>query len=904
MYCILQKKNTITSTTALHMTAFFGLEVETDILLENGHAVDCYNEQGSTPLSIAIEKGHEAIVWLLARKNPTLLMKYRLDKTILHLAVESGHESLAKSFLELDSDRRRDDRDAPNSLCKGVERAHNRAEVSLFDIQANLEKTDGGMTPLALAAQKGQHGIVKLLLKRGVRPDSEVTSHQRNGIERGATPLSIAARNGPQEIVKILLEHDARPDVKDSGGQTPLSHAAENGHVQVMQLLLTAGARINLAYRYGGSPLIWGVKGRQVAAVKLSLQSGANPNIHGYRSSALDIAVAHEMTDMVDLLLSHGASPNIHDRDLFHEVSSLIFERVGKETWTLLVKHVVRDDPKGVHDDMLLWAVGHGYIALVEVLLEQSANINIRDPQSGETPLSLAVMKRHYEVAAILIDKGANLLSKAALEGAKDVVRLLLERGANPKSRDSVGQAPLFYAMENGDEDDSYHEVDSPSRQLLKSLELEEHPGTAELPRPSKEIRLDFWAAAHGHLDPIEAPMEKDSSHPCNDDSRRTPFTLAIKNRQVAGIKHFLHCGLDPNFEDEAGYTPLSWAVHSGDEATIQLLLESGADHNTPIKEVSTEQETPRPHLLFFVERGYERVVKLLLQRGVDPNYEPCGSAESGPDSTDEWHNALTLAVMKGHFNVVNILLRRNIDNLLCHDALRLAMELTDTPLACLIMQKSIRTNWLLDAHGHELLFQEAFSGCVPVLKGLLNAGMKRELSAPSCRRPIEVTTIRRSSPTQIQKRANAYPGDTPLKFAAEEGHLEVVQVLLDNNTNPIAGSPLLGAIRNGHVRVAELLFRHGAQLDTENYGAVLLHVTVARGHLDAVRMVLDMGLDPKIGLDPELELDTWKQADPDKIKGMEKLDPERTYVGPGHLLFEAVARANVDIVQLLLTRV
>lgn len=940
----------IPSTTALHMTAEFGLEIEADILLAKGHKVDCYDQRGHTPLSIAIARGHEAIVRVLARRNPTRLIKNRPDTTILHLAVESGHESLVKSLLELDSedpDRRRDDRNVLSSLSGGVERAHNRTEVSVFDIQANLEKRDDdGMTPLKLAAMNGHHGIVKLLLKRGASLDSVVTEDEVTGTRSGATPLCLAAREGHQEVVRLILENGARPDGLDRSGQTALLYATGRGHVQVMQLLIAAGARINAPNGCGVTPLFFGVERHQVAAVNLLLQNGADPNIYGNNRCPLVCAVRLEMTDMVDLLLTHRANPNIQDRNP-GGISSRMVEQVGKATWGVLVKHVVQDVPNAVHNDMLLWAARHGYISLVELLLEHSANINIKDPQSGESPLSLAVLKGHYQVAAILVDRGANLeiqdsigrspLSKAAMCGAEDAVRLLLERGANPGSRDSAGQTPLFYAIEKGNEAviRTLLEMDpnlcdcrdefgrSPlmvaTEETLSALlqvigDTRQHPEVVfsgldivmkticssgyELPH-SKGQRLLLWAATHGHLDVIKAVMEKGISPLCRDDSGKDPLTLAIKNRQVGVIKHFLNCGLDPNSKNKAGYTPLSWAVYSGDEATIQLLLGSGADHNTPIKEVSSMSPGPSPRLLFFlaVDRGYGRVVELLLQLGVNPNHEITRClTRSGP------HSALTLAVMRGHFNVADILLHRNIDNVQCHAALHLAMEFNDTPLACLIMQKGIQTNWLLEEYGEQLLFQAVFSGCVPVLKSLLDAGMKPEIPPKPRHLYIKSRTDRRSTPAETRQLAYAHIGDTPLKFAAREGHLEIVQVLLDKDANPNSASPLLGAILNGHVRVAELLLLRGAQLDTENFGALLLYVTISRGDLDAVRMLLDIGLDPKMELDLHT-IERIQRLNLDGIREMEKLDREMAYVGQGHLLFQAVARGHLDIVQLLLTK-
>ena len=70
------------------------------------------------------------------------------------------------------------------------------------------------------------------------------------------------------------------------------------------------------------------------------------------------------------------------------------------------------------------------------------------------------------------------------------------------------------------------------------------------------------------------------------------------------------------------------------------------------------------------------------------------------------------------------------------------------------------------------------------------------------------------------------YEGITPLMYAAQNGHLRTVEILIDSGANvnaiPYNGiSALLGACVAGHVYVADTLILNGANVNTQNYNGV-----------------------------------------------------------------------------------
>ncbi|HJD20011.1 MAG TPA: ankyrin repeat domain-containing protein, partial [Candidatus Avelusimicrobium excrementipullorum] len=88
-------------------------------------------------------------------------------------------------------------------------------------IYANVdvnERNYAGITPLTVAAEKGNMDIIKLLVEEGSASVNLNSSY-------GVTPLIAAAAAGQREAVDYLLQNGADPTAKDDLGKTALLHA-------------------------------------------------------------------------------------------------------------------------------------------------------------------------------------------------------------------------------------------------------------------------------------------------------------------------------------------------------------------------------------------------------------------------------------------------------------------------------------------------------------------------------------------------------------------------------------------------------------------------------------------------------------------------------------------------------
>jgi NAD(P)-dependent dehydrogenase (short-subunit alcohol dehydrogenase family) len=106
------------------------------------------------------------------------------------------------------------------------------------------------------------------------------------------------------------------------------------------------------------------------------------------------------------------------------------------------------DKAAGFHQAAL-----RGNLQAVRRYIEAGANLNAREPGGGSTPLLIAAMFGHPEVARALIDAGADVNQKnndgttplltAALFAHPEIVRALLDAGADKSIRNASGATPL-----------------------------------------------------------------------------------------------------------------------------------------------------------------------------------------------------------------------------------------------------------------------------------------------------------------------------------------------------------------------------------------------------------------------------------------------------------------------------
>jgi ankyrin repeat protein len=202
-------------------------------------------------------------------------------------------------------------------------------------------------------------------------------------------------------------------------GTTALHWAVRNDDVAMVESLLRAGASVKAANRYGVTPLSIACTNGNAAMVRLLLRSGADPNgaLPG-GEAALMTAARTGKVDVVDALVAAGADANAKEEKRGQTALMWAAAEGNVAAVEALVK--ARAD---IHARLasgftpFLFAVREGRIGVVRSLLKVGVDVNEtieparrggKGPRPGTSALILAAVNAHYELAAALLDAGAD----------------------------------------------------------------------------------------------------------------------------------------------------------------------------------------------------------------------------------------------------------------------------------------------------------------------------------------------------------------------------------------------------------------------------------------------------------------------------------------------------------------
>ena len=414
-------------------------------------------------------------------------------------------------------------------------------------------------------------------------------------------PLVDAVKVGDAARIRALIDDGADVNQAEPDGTTPLHWAAYGADVEATRLLLGAGAVANTGNRYGVRPLSLACISGSPGVVAALLDAGANPNSTLTEGeTALMTAARSGNVDVVELLLDAGADPNAQE----HWKGQTALMWTAAEGHAPIVPALVRYGADiGARSKQgftaLLFAAREGRTGVVQTLLEAGADLDQqisinstltaggverrRASDAGLNAFLLAAGSAHFELAAYLLDRGADpnaaprgwtalhqlsWVRKAGIAGSNnpapqgsgdmtslDFARKLIAHGADVNARvttrppagitalNFIGGTPFLLAART---------ADAEYMQLLAGLDAD-----VSLTNEDDSTAL-MVAAGLGTSSPGEDP--------------------GTEAEVLKAVRLALDLGLDIDAADENGETAMHGAAYKHLPKVVTLLAEAGAD--------------------------------------------------------------------------------------------------------------------------------------------------------------------------------------------------------------------------------------------------------------------------------------------------------------------------------------
>ncbi|CAA6814671.1 MAG: Unknown protein [uncultured Thiotrichaceae bacterium] len=279
-------------------------------------------------IQLAVNGGFTGIAYLLIKSNPKLLpvdVRRVLGKSLLNASQTGDSDKIA----------------------------------NLIKLGADVNFSEGAITPLTVAAKAGHMNAVNALIAQGARRDPTVMGQL----------LLQAVKRGDQNRVGSLLRMGASANYAEQGA-TALSIALDAGNYGLVTILINGGATADP--RLLGQALFRAAGQGSVDKVNLLLKIGANVNYVNGGKTPLTIALERSNMEMANALIRAGG-----------------------------------DEPSGQFGKKLFDAALEGDMAWVSVL---SRIDKYRDYQNfqRETPLHAAASRGHSAAVSVLLAAGAN----------------------------------------------------------------------------------------------------------------------------------------------------------------------------------------------------------------------------------------------------------------------------------------------------------------------------------------------------------------------------------------------------------------------------------------------------------------------------------------------------------------
>uniref|UniRef100_A0A667YUV7 Ankyrin repeat and EF-hand domain containing 1a n=1 Tax=Myripristis murdjan TaxID=586833 RepID=A0A667YUV7_9TELE len=568
-------------TGVLHLAAVANNQDLVSFLLSQGAQPNIQDKRGRTPVMLAAELGHDAMLTLLAKNRANFKILDAEGKGVLFYCIcpTKRHARCLQVALSCQADVNNVSADGTHVFQLMCEKVQNCTTICLSmldggaDPNATNQKT--GATALMEAAKAGSLQLVRAILKRGGNPNA--LDRKRLGA------VHYAAMGGFFEVIQVLSAYSADMGVISSEDNTALHYAAVTGHANCCKFLAQRGCNPKLKNQEGLLPRqIAKDAGHKAAAKELRkserLQGkGSKPSSVGLSSAPWALTL-HDWSQEHEAVLRHA----------FEKES----DRVSTETFILVLQNLK-----------------------APVELDELHTVILAHDRRGEGFLSINEFVRgvKYIKKQFLLSSYGPKKKKASKGGKSGKKR---SKFTLPMPICTIPSELIHRRQDGGPPHfliETYQNCTDVSR--FDRDHPPEHPIVDDsawyLEKPEKVYININYCVKSGDLESLDLAFSQGVPVDVKDQFYKTPLMVACSSGNYEVAQYLLGLGADVNVCDQFCWTPLHHAAHAGQVDIIELLLKAGARIDAP----ALNRATP---LMRAIESSRPSCVDFLIKAGAN----------------------------------------------------------------------------------------------------------------------------------------------------------------------------------------------------------------------------------------------------------------------------------------------
>ncbi|AVP87204.1 hypothetical protein phytr_2470 [Candidatus Phycorickettsia trachydisci] len=344
--------------------------------------VNITDNHNAVPLHGAVLKGNFRVAELLMARGAKIDVKGPNNLTPLGIALNKGDINMVILLLSEGADIK-------------ATTINGNTPSNVFDVLHFVltkygdinTKGSGDITPLEVAAQKGQLHVVKFLIEQGaeLKDGGSVVLYEalkggnidvikflvelkaRISREEIIQALCKAAEGGKLDVIKFLIDQGAyicKDEVRSFAYQTydgvklnivslisdsknPLHRAAQEGQLEVIEFLLSQGVDVNTKGFFGNTALHSAINHPRVGSFLLEKGVEIEAKNHSGRT-ALDEAIGFKKSASILLLLGARAKINLNNPEFKLKDDFILLTRLKENISSLLAVESCSPEEKAV----------------------------------------------------------------------------------------------------------------------------------------------------------------------------------------------------------------------------------------------------------------------------------------------------------------------------------------------------------------------------------------------------------------------------------------------------------------------------------------------------------------------------------------------------------------------------